>query len=199
MVGRHIHSISASSLSTPRGGISGRVPNTGRATSHPVGRADSVVDWMRGGSAPLKGHRSAGFGVRTRLARHGSGEGELTIPPTQRHTYSEHPTTMPFGLPSQRQKDLDRKGGPAPPASSSRTPPTNGERPSSSAPDGPTQEENQLADEIEIGTLSADPQTGEPPERQDGPTRASRHPSRSQVRDCMSASWSTAPPRVVPT
>lgn len=75
---------------------------------------------------------------------------------------------MPFGLPSQRTKDLERSQASAGAGTSARSPPkaaTGGPaRSSSREDDGPTQEEEELADQIEIGTLSgADPEKSECP------------------------------------
>lgn len=83
---------------------------------------------------------------------------------------------MPFGLPSQRQKDLDRKAGSSQSTPPARSPPKSGrQQVSSSSPDDgptePTQEEEELAQQIEIGTLSADPEKGEaqrPAQREGG-------------------------------
>jgi len=76
---------------------------------------------------------------------------------------------MPFGLPSQRRKDLDAAASRSPPSKSASTrssPPkpsarTEGRRAAEVNDDGPTKEEEELADEIEIGTLSSDPANSE--------------------------------------
>ncbi|KAL7410756.1 hypothetical protein BDY24DRAFT_398395 [Mrakia frigida] len=73
---------------------------------------------------------------------------------------------MPFGLPSQRKKDLDSVASRSPPKPARSSPPKLPARASKEEgrrraeevnEDGPTKEEEEIADEIEIGTLSSDP------------------------------------------
>ena len=100
---------------------------------------------------------------------------------------------MPFGLPSQRRKDLDAAASRSPPfkSTSSRSPPP---KPPASAEgrkradevneDGPTKEEEELADEIEIGTLSSDPANSECPQSDfGGPFKGRRRVERSEGRE----------------